>query len=175
MQIARWEADPAELAELIAQWNHARPSSMTGVIWYRLPVATDLFNWRWPTLAAVMEGRAPRSQLEVKASVTQPTEIVVINNGECDEPFPGRIETCWSEGRFVAADALAGYELDREPGNVRRVAFVRTAETALSRLSPGAQRPIGWIRLENPTRITIAAHMLSRRADRNGASSFAEE
>jgi len=29
---------------------------MRGVIWYRLPVASDKFNWPWPTLERVMRG-----------------------------------------------------------------------------------------------------------------------
>jgi hypothetical protein len=51
-------SNPEELAALVGGWTASRPAALRGVIWYRLPVATDSRNWRWPTLRAVMNGRA---------------------------------------------------------------------------------------------------------------------
>jgi hypothetical protein len=153
-QVVRWEADPGELAQLVAQWSRERPAAMTGVIWYRLPVAADTLNWRWPTLAAVMHGRVPRRELRVDASAAQPSEIVASNAGERDEPLPEMVEATWSDARFVAADALEGYEWERLGDN--RVRFVRQPRASLSRLSPGARKPIGWVRCENPVEIRIS-------------------
>jgi len=154
VRVVRWEADPGELAELMRQWARARPAAMTGVIWYRLPVAGDTLNWRWPTLAAVMQGRAPRRDLRVEASAAQPSEVVAINGGERDEPLPETVEASWSGARFVAADALEGYDLERPAEE--RVRFIRQPATGLSRLPPGAQRSIGWIRCEPSTKIRIS-------------------
>ncbi len=53
------ESNPAELAELVRDWTASRPAAMRGVIWYRLPVGSDKFNWNWPKLEAVMTGRGP--------------------------------------------------------------------------------------------------------------------
>jgi hypothetical protein len=127
---------------------------MTGVIWYRLPVAGDTLNWRWPTLAAVMQGRAPHRNLRIEASAAQPSEIVAINDGERDEPLPEMVEASWSGARFVAADALEGYELERPAED--RVRFIRQPASTLSRLPPGASRSIGWIRCETLTTIRIS-------------------
>ncbi|MEA3207067.1 MAG: hypothetical protein QOE70_124 [Chthoniobacter sp.] len=164
-RVVRWEADPGELAQLIAQWTRARPAAMTGVIWYRLPVAGDALNWRWPTLAAVMQGRAPHRDLRVEASAAQPSEIIAINRGERDEPLPESLEASWSGTRFVAADALDGYALERTADD--RLRFIRQSAASLSRLPPGGQRPIGWIRCENPTHIRL------RPGDRAGADTAA--
>jgi hypothetical protein len=54
------ESDSEELATLVRAWTTSRPAAMRGVIWYRLPVATDKHNWSWPTLSAVMTGRGPK-------------------------------------------------------------------------------------------------------------------
>jgi hypothetical protein len=54
------ESDALELAELVRGWTASRPEALRGVIWYRLPVATDKHNWSWPTLNAVMTGRAAK-------------------------------------------------------------------------------------------------------------------
>lgn len=153
--VVRWEADPAEVANLIAQWTKSRPAALRGVIWYRLPIGSDALNWRWPTLAAVMQGRAPLRQLSVKASNAQPSEIELINEGERDEPLPAHIEARWNGARLVAADALAGYEIERSD---QRAVFSRRPGEDLSRLPPGARRPIGWLRCEPaaPIRVTLA-------------------
>lgn len=55
--IRRVESQPAEISALIREWTANRPQAMRGVIWYRMPVATDKHNWDWRTLDAVMQGR----------------------------------------------------------------------------------------------------------------------
>ena len=47
-------SDAAALAGLVAEWQQQRPAELEGIFWYRLPVASDTRNWRWPALAAVM-------------------------------------------------------------------------------------------------------------------------
>jgi hypothetical protein len=157
-RVVRWEADPDDLAQLIVRWTQSRPAAMTGVIWYRLPVASDALNWRWPTLAAVLQGRAPTRHLRVIASDAQPSEIVVRNDGERDEPLPAIIDASWDGAPLVAADALAGYTCEL---GANRIRFRRTAAAELSRLPPGAQRPIGWLRCEHPTPIRVIAVEMS--------------
>ena len=53
------ESNPAELADLVRDWTASRPAALRGVIWYRLPVGSDKFNWNWPKLDEVMTGRRP--------------------------------------------------------------------------------------------------------------------
>jgi hypothetical protein len=168
-RVVRWEADPAELAQLIARWTRSRPVAMTGVVWYRLPVASDVLNWRWPTLAAVMQGRAPVSRLRVTASDAQPSEIALSNEGERDEPLPESIEVRWDGTRLVAADALAGYRIERAADEAGLI-FIRTAEVELSRLPPGARRSIGWIRCEDSSLIRIALSATFPHTDSGAAS-----
>jgi hypothetical protein len=52
----RVESNQEELSELMRIWTHRRPQALRGVIWYRLPVATDRHNWDWPTLDRVRRG-----------------------------------------------------------------------------------------------------------------------
>jgi hypothetical protein len=154
-KVFRWEADPSALAGLVARWSQKRPASMKGVIWYRLPVQSDSLNWRWTTLAAVMQGRSPSSDLRLEATPNQPSDILLINHGERNELLPEQIIAIWDDAPLVSADALAGYDIEsRSPS---RVVFRRRPEEALSRLSPGSQRPIGWIRCEKPARIQVVA------------------
>jgi hypothetical protein len=153
--VTRWGPDPDALARLIAGWTRLRPATMKGVIWYRLPVTSDSLNWRWTTLSAVMQGRSPASDLRLEASSSQPADILLTNHGERDEPLPDQIVASWEDTALVAADALSGYELEIQ--SPFRVVFRRKQNAALSRLSPGSQHPIGWIRCEKPARIRVSA------------------
>jgi hypothetical protein len=123
---------------------------MTGIVWYRLPVSTDRMNWRWPTLSAVMEGRAPRSALRAEASPENPSDIRLVNGGESDEPIPARISVRWEKAFFVSADALNGFELENDAD---RVIFMAKSDGEI--LAPGESRVIGWLRLDSLAKIYV--------------------
>ncbi len=38
------------MAGLVRGWTEGHPKELTGILWYRLPVAGDRNNWTWPTL-----------------------------------------------------------------------------------------------------------------------------
>jgi len=61
-QLREVSSNPVELSGLVRDWTASRPEAMRGVIWYRLPVATDNRNWNWPKLEAVMSGRETGSR-----------------------------------------------------------------------------------------------------------------
>lgn len=159
-KIVRWEADPADIASLVARWQKDRPALLQGVIWYRLPVATDTLNWRWKTLASVIEGRSPASHLKIQAEGEQPYDIVLLNDGERDEPLPTTVEALWTGPNLLAADGLQGYQLEvftpTMPPSAHGICLRLSEYATLSRLPPGARRNIGWIRCENPVEIQLS-------------------
>ncbi len=161
----RWESQPEEMAALIARWTRSRPAMLRGVFWYRLPVASDALNWNWKTLAAAMQGRAPKSDLRVSASASQPSEIVVKNDGEKDEPLPEWIEARWTGSKLIAADALQGYEL-RTSSDASSVHFELTAAGRTLRLPPDGHRNVAWVRCEPPTAIQVSVPARPLSADR---------
>jgi hypothetical protein len=55
--IRKVESNAGEISGLIRDWTKNRPAVMRGVIWYRLPIATDKHNWDWRTLQGVMLGK----------------------------------------------------------------------------------------------------------------------
>ncbi|MCX6898600.1 MAG: DUF3142 domain-containing protein [Verrucomicrobia bacterium] len=146
-QLHEVRADPVAMATLVAAWRAAPPPSFQGVIWYRLPVAGDRLNWRWPTLAAVMAGKAPRSFLRVEARHPQPglVEVDLANAGDGDHAKAVQVAIRWQRARLVACDGLRGFEPnDSEAGVVK---FTRTS----CRLGPGQRQTIGWLRLDKET------------------------
>ncbi|MHA3772252.1 DUF3142 domain-containing protein [Verrucomicrobiota bacterium sgz303538] len=149
-QIRVLNADARQLSLLVQDWMRNRPAELTGVIWYRLPVRTDVMNWRWPTLAAIIAGHTPRSAIRVEAAEANPSDIALVNEGEVDEPIPTAIEASWADAHLVACDALEGFTVTAEPMRVR---FLADPALALTRLSPGEKRVIGWVRLDQQRRI----------------------
>jgi hypothetical protein len=141
-------SDAAEIAGLVHEWQRARPAELQELLWYRIPVATDLRNWRWPTLAAVMSGRKPVRNFEVVQEGKNPVDVAIINAGESDEELQGGVLANSDAGNLVAADALAGWEVKLQGNH----ALFSVAPGHRVRLPPGTRRRIGWLRYAEPVR-----------------------
>jgi hypothetical protein len=140
-----------EMAMLVKEWQQARPPQLREIIWYRLPVATDLRNWRWVTLSGVMSGRKPAHRLQVLQDGENPIDLSIVNTGEADEQLDSVVTATWNSAAKVTADALAGWTVDITNG---RAVFRTTAEQQM-RLSPGGKRQIGWLRYEQPVSLQL--------------------
>jgi hypothetical protein len=139
-------ADARELAALARAWERDRPPTLTGLIWYRLPVAGDRLNWRAPTLAAVMRGAPLRASLDVTASAPPLCDFILANRGNLDAPLPLAVTVTWSGGPLAAGDAVGGYTL---AVNGRTATFTRPPAATEAPLPPGEKRVIGWLRFGN--------------------------
>lgn len=143
-RVLEFGSDATELARLIADWKQNRPAVMQGVVWYRLPMDSDLRNWRWPTLRAVMDGREPTHRLDVGTAGENPVDLELINRGEAEERFTGSVTAHWNGAALTAADSVAGWTL-----RTTQDSAIFTAETGQAlRLLPGERRGIGWLRYD---------------------------
>lgn len=132
-------ADPVQLAALAAQLRQAPPAHLAGLIWFRLPLAGDRRAWSLATLRAVARGDALHSPLQLHLSERAGLyDIRLGNDGNLDSPLPERLEL--AVGECEAVDALAGYAVQRNPG---QLVFTRLQQ---GRLPAGALRAIGWAR-----------------------------
>jgi hypothetical protein len=144
-QLREARTDPVAMAQLVRTWNTSHPAAMRGIIWYRLPVAEEVLNLRWPTLAAIMAGRSPRENARVESRRVEAglVEISLANRGELDLSSRLAIEVRWQNARLVAGDGLHGFDLvDGGPSALR---FQAKAQTF--RLPAGEKEVIGWLRL----------------------------
>ncbi|MCX6925255.1 MAG: DUF3142 domain-containing protein, partial [Verrucomicrobia bacterium] len=156
VRIKEMRANPIEIAQLVQTWATNRPAVMRGIIWYRLPVATDALNWRWPTLEATMAGRAPRESIRAEPRRVEPglVEVSLVNDGELDISSRLAVAVRWSRQggvRLVAGDGLQGYELlDGGPSSV-----IFQSKATLWRLPAGEKQVIGWLRLSEDREVQI--------------------
>jgi hypothetical protein len=144
-----FSANADDIAGLVAEWKRQRPAGMKELLWYRVPVATDRRNWRWPTLEAVMAGRKPAHRLEALLSQGEnPVDVSIVNRGEAEERGACAVTLSWNGAEATAWDALPGWTVT--VGNAEAV-FATAAGDAGLRLSPGERRSIGWIRYDKVT------------------------
>lgn len=145
--------DPAAMAQLVRFWSTNRPSSMRGIIWYRLPVTNDFLNLRWPALAAMMAGRAPREDVHAAARAVEPglTEISLVNDGELDLSSRLAVKATWTNARLVAGDGIGGFNLDDAGPNAARFQL----DDNSFRLPAGEKRIIGWLRLSQDREVKV--------------------
>jgi hypothetical protein len=145
VQVREVRTDPLEIARLVQIWMDHRPTAMRGFIWYRLPVADDSLNLRWPTLAAMMAGHLPREQVHAAVRRVEPglVEISLVNDGELDISSRLAVEVRWQNARMVAGDGLGGFDLADDGPSAARF----QTDNNDRRLPAGEKRIIGWLRL----------------------------
>jgi len=146
-RVLEFGADADEIAGLVHEWQEARPPQLRELIWYRVPIATDTRNWRWPTLLAVMAGRLPEHKLNILQEGKNPIDLSIVNAGEADEQLNANVTATWNDAGLTASDALTGWNMKSENG---RAIFEVTVSHGL-RLPPGATRKIGWLRFDQAT------------------------
>jgi hypothetical protein len=149
-------SDPIAMSQLAQTWATARPVGMQGLIWYRLPVIVDNFNWRWPTLRAIVASRLPRESVRAQSRRVEAglTEISLVNDGELDISSRLAVQVRWSrEGgtRLIAGDGLRGFELVEEDASTARF----QTRTLPRRLSAGEQWTIGWLRFQKNVEVQL--------------------
>jgi len=142
-------SEPDAMAKLVQGWQQDRPSTMQGVIWYRLPVETDRLNFKWVTLSAIMAGRIPRESLRVEVEYPEPelAEIILVNDGETDQSARVSIKIYCEQEKIVAADGLRGYIIKRIDS--ANMSFQHAGEKISSTIRAGERWKIGWIRLKH--------------------------
>jgi len=139
-------SDPIEMAGLVRKWTANRPAALRGVIWYRLPTSVDNYNWRWPTLHAIVAARelTERIRLVTRRVESGLVEISLANEGELDCSSRLAVAVRWHDARLVAGDGLQDFELTQRRDNT---ATFQT-QSPLTRLKAGDQLQIGWLRFD---------------------------
>ena len=145
-QLREVSSDPLAMSALVQTWTASRPTAMRGVIWYRLPTIVDNFNWRWPTLGAIVASRSLREVLRVEPRRVEAglTEVILVNVGELDLSSRLAVEVRWTGARLMAGDALRDFELADRSASAARF---QTKQNSI-RLPAGDFLTLGWLRFD---------------------------
>jgi Protein of unknown function (DUF3142) len=152
-----FSTDANGTAALVNELLSTRPRELKELIWYRIPVATDQRNWRWPTLTAVMAGRKPAHKLQALQRGDNPIDISVKNTGEADKQVGARVTVTWTGASIVAFDALPGWSVIAKND---RAVFTRIDASPME-LPPGNERSVGWLRFDKPANSVSVAEEFS--------------
>jgi len=148
-------ADAAAMAELVRSWSRRRPASMTGIIWYRLPVEQDTLNWRWITLERVMRGETPVPHLRASTAQTPPglVEVDLFNDGSADAAGDVTVDVAVAGGRCVAGDGMNGFVLRHDDAG--RIVFQRDPDASPA-IPAGGRLKAGWLRFADAVEVRNA-------------------
>jgi hypothetical protein len=133
-------ATPQEVAAFLARLQHDPPAHLAGIVWFRLPIASDDRAWSLPTWLAVMRQQPLHGEVTASArlgSTAGTLDLVLENPGELDQPLPAA--AVLPKG-CTLADGINGYALSAGRDTLR-----------IERRQPGllrahGQRVIGWAR-----------------------------
>jgi hypothetical protein len=134
-------ADPGAVSGFVRDLARRAPARLSGIVWFRLPVAGDRRAWSRETWIAAMQGRRPAGMV---ATVTEPAgivgiaNVVLVNPGPEDARLPGAVAL--PEG-CAPGDGLNGFVLDEAS---------RLRATARGVLRAGHKRIVGWARCGRP-------------------------
>ncbi|HEY1173050.1 MAG TPA: DUF3142 domain-containing protein [Verrucomicrobiae bacterium] len=144
-------ANPQELAMLVRDWTQQRPAMLQGIIWYRLPVSTDRWNWDWPMLAQVKLGKVPEAQWQVVTRSPEPglVEVLLANAGTTKSAPQQTVRVQWPKGRLVAGDSLSGNELSEPSALMAEFKPQKDTRT----IAPGETRLLGWLRFDSSVEV----------------------
>jgi hypothetical protein len=135
---------PEAVSAFLRELERNPPASLTGIVWFRLPVAGDIRAWSPETWRAVVMGKPLRPRVEAiveKSTIPGMNNIVLINRGDVDGGLPRTIDLPAS---CTIADGINGYTLAHSQSGL-------SIERQQDGLLPGHQRRlIGWMRCTPP-------------------------
>lgn len=145
---------PKEVAETISDWIKNRPAMMTGIIWFRLPVESDLLNWRMQTLQSVMQGIVPEQKLTARCINRGKGlfDIELENIGDADTTTEVTLMAEWMSGQKIACDGLNGFYNTISNSGVNEIGFCKSTPDAIR---AGERLIVGWLRLERDSEVDV--------------------
>lgn len=137
--------DPVASAALVREWTARRPTGMQGLIWYRLPVASDRRNWPWPTFERVIRGDAVPSVPVFEATPGPGArDGFIANSGNFPLRLPLQILI---RSPLAAADEAGPYRIVPEGS----MTCFQLRDDVWPWLDPGKKIPFGWLRMKEET------------------------
>jgi hypothetical protein len=133
------------VADFLRQLATLNPPRLRGLIWFRLPLASDRRAWSLTTLRAVIDQQPLTVRWQVRFLPQQNGlyDLLIQNDGPVDAPLPSEIVI--NASHCLAADAVGNYRLET---TAQQQHFFRISG---DQLRAGQSRPLGWLRCQEIT------------------------
>ena len=155
-QLVSFDSDAVGIAGLIREWSASRPAVMHGVVWYRLPISSDVRNWPLVTWRKVTAGEDPTPEWHVQAPPGELVDLKLSNSGTLKTNGQILLKVTWEGSSLLDAEVLPGWHLKRGDGEL----VIESTPSESVSLSPGAERAIGWARFNQRTQVHVEVSSL---------------
>lgn len=144
------DSDAFALAEWLNDLRQQPPPTLSAVIWYRLPVATDRLNWPSETLTRLVAGTPLQRhwQATLERREDGAFEVLLHQEGDAPDELPREITLEWQMRGPAAADGLRGYQVLEK--HASHLVLQLQQPGRHGRVRPGTKLTAGWVRFEHP-------------------------
>lgn len=153
-QIKTVLSDPKKIAAMIQEIQTISPKNLSGVIWFRLPVAGDQLNWQWHTLQRIVQEQPLTEKIEAVIDWPQSNlaEVYLVNSGDIDLSNPMAVALDVGAGDCLAADGLKGYTVHEDQHD--RTVLLRPDNVGPGwRIRAQDKIKIAWCRFDKDTEV----------------------
>ncbi len=142
-------AEPKEMSDLVQRLQAHPPEGFQGLIWFRLPVGEERFNWDLQTWFAVMEGQGLTEswQVELTQHADGLIELQALQTSPLAQPAPRVLRLHWQgASEALAWDGQRQYRCRPEGDQMLLWEWSEQQERPL--LPQGTRWTLGWLRFD---------------------------
>jgi hypothetical protein len=133
---------------------HAYPNC-EGIIWYRLPIGKERYNWDNLTWHAVMDGTIDDPDWQTFAVPQEDGAVEIqieLKTPTASKP-PMEVRLTWAEGTALAWDGQRNYQVLTNTDH--GLTWKWSSETLMPELSTQTRWTIGWVRFDRKAKLQI--------------------
>ena len=148
-------AKPVLMSQLVREFHQKRPERCRGIIWYRLPIEKEQFNWDSLTWRTVIAGKVEVSDWHLQ-SVKQADgsiEIQIKQKSAIAQKPPDQIVVEWNGATAIAWDGQRNYDVNAVTQNSLIWQWPKTMTAPL--LPQDTHWTIGWVRMDQIAEIKL--------------------
>lgn len=148
-------SDPKLMTTLVQSIETHAYANCEGIIWYRLPIGEERYNWDVLTWQSVMDGTIddPAWQAFAVPQEDGAVEIQIELKTPTSSKPPLEVHLTWTEGTALAWDGQRNYQVLTNTDH--GLTWKWPSETLMPELSAQTRWTIGWVRFDQKTKLQI--------------------
>lgn len=148
-------SDPKSMAGLVQSIESQAYPNCEGIIWYRLPIGGERYNWDVQTWQAVMNGSINEADWQAVAVPQEDGAVEIqieLKTATASRP-PAEVRLTWTEGTALAWDGQRNYQVLTNTDH--GLTWKWPSKMPLPELSAQTRWTIGWVRFDQKNELQI--------------------